>query len=304
MPVTVNLTGVQPTLVSGTNIKTINSVSLLGSGNIAVQETLVSGTNIKTVNGNSLLGSGDLVISASLTVGTTSISSGTAGRVIFEGSGNVLQEDTGLLFNATDKTLTNYGKSGITTNTSFGLEAISINTVTGTNNAVFGRQTGYRLTSGSNNTMVGDRAGGGVLGANFTGSGNSLFGSGAGLYLSSGIQNTFVGANAGTSITTGSYNTIIGFNGTSYASGLAQHIIITDGNSIQGFKKDGNHNIVLSQESALATNATNGFLYVRACAGAPTGVPATAFTGHVPIVVDSTNSKMYIYSGGAWVALN
>ena len=54
---------VQPTLVSGTNIKTVNSTSLLGSGNVAVQPTLVSGTNIKTVNGNSLLGSGNIAIS-------------------------------------------------------------------------------------------------------------------------------------------------------------------------------------------------------------------------------------------------
>lgn len=52
----------QATLVSGTNIKTVNSTSLLGSGNVAVQPTLVSGTNIKTVNGTSLLGSGDISI--------------------------------------------------------------------------------------------------------------------------------------------------------------------------------------------------------------------------------------------------
>ena len=56
---------VQATLVSGTNIKTINSTSLLGSGDVAVQETLVSGTNIKTINSTSLLGSGDISISAS-----------------------------------------------------------------------------------------------------------------------------------------------------------------------------------------------------------------------------------------------
>jgi hypothetical protein len=56
---------VQETLISGTNIKTINSTSLLGSGDVAVQETLVSGTNIKTINGSSLLGSGDISISAS-----------------------------------------------------------------------------------------------------------------------------------------------------------------------------------------------------------------------------------------------
>lgn len=53
----------QATLVSGTNIKTINSTSLLGSGDVSVQPTLVSGTNIKTINGSSVLGSGNLVVS-------------------------------------------------------------------------------------------------------------------------------------------------------------------------------------------------------------------------------------------------
>lgn len=97
----------QATLVSGTNIKTVNGTSLLGSGDIAIptkvsdltndsgfitgytetdptvpawakaankptytasevgaQETLVSGTNIKTINNESLLGSGNITISA------------------------------------------------------------------------------------------------------------------------------------------------------------------------------------------------------------------------------------------------
>jgi hypothetical protein len=52
----------QDILVSGTNIKTVNSTTLLGSGDLAVQPTLVSGTNIKTINSTSLLGSGDIVI--------------------------------------------------------------------------------------------------------------------------------------------------------------------------------------------------------------------------------------------------
>lgn len=55
----------QTILVSGTSIKTVNSTSLLGSGDVAVQPTLVSGTSIKTVNGNSLLGSGNINITAS-----------------------------------------------------------------------------------------------------------------------------------------------------------------------------------------------------------------------------------------------
>ena len=97
--------GKQDELVSGTNIKTINNQSLLGSGNISIgggggggdsvsytqtqtsgnelgtitingdakkiygvdysgkQDALVSGTNIKTVNNESLLGSGNITVS-------------------------------------------------------------------------------------------------------------------------------------------------------------------------------------------------------------------------------------------------
>lgn len=64
------LTGVQASLVSGTNIKTINSATILGSGDVAVQPTLVSGTNIKTINSTTLLGSGDIALQSALVSGT------------------------------------------------------------------------------------------------------------------------------------------------------------------------------------------------------------------------------------------
>jgi hypothetical protein len=51
--------------------------------------------------------------------------------------------------------------------------------------------------------------------------------------------------------------------------------------------------------AALATAATDGFLYVPTCAGTPTGTPTTQ-TGTAPIVVDTTNNKLYFYSGGQW----
>lgn len=51
---------VQAPLVSGTNIKSINGNSLLGSGNMTVQATLVSGTNLATVNGSDLLQGGNI----------------------------------------------------------------------------------------------------------------------------------------------------------------------------------------------------------------------------------------------------
>ncbi len=61
----------QDALVSGTNIKTVNSASLLGPGDVAVQPTLVSGTNIKTINGSSILASGNLPLVASDNAGIT-----------------------------------------------------------------------------------------------------------------------------------------------------------------------------------------------------------------------------------------
>lgn len=111
--------GKQDTLVSGTNIKTINGASVLGSGDLTVtgsgaswgsitgtlssqtdlstelsgkQATLVSGSNIKTINGNSVLGSGNLTITGgsgpqvlgySGTVGTTSSTSIVISKSLF-----------------------------------------------------------------------------------------------------------------------------------------------------------------------------------------------------------------------------
>ena len=110
--------GKQAALVSGTNIKTVNSTSLLGSGDVAVQATLVSGTNIKTINGTSVLGSGDIAIASGITIGTTAIASGTVGRVLFEGTGNVVQESAGLTYNDTTKAFSVIGNQNATTNIS------------------------------------------------------------------------------------------------------------------------------------------------------------------------------------------
>lgn len=83
-------------------------------------------------------------------------------------------------------------------------------------------------------------------------------------------------------------------------TGSARDVIFCTGNTTptEQFRIDSNGNKVCNA-AALATNATNGFLYVPSCAGTPTGVP-TSKTGTVPIVVDTTNNKLYFYSGGAW----
>jgi hypothetical protein len=81
------------------------TVNLLKTGLDAKQATLVSGTNIKTVGGVSILGAGDIAISSGLTVGTTAIASGTVGRLIFQGAGDVVQQDSNLFWDNTNKRL-------------------------------------------------------------------------------------------------------------------------------------------------------------------------------------------------------
>jgi hypothetical protein len=57
---------------------------------------------------------------------------------------------------------------------------------------------------------------------------------------------------------------------------------------------DGPGNVVIGS-AAIATNATDGFLYIPTCAGPATGTP-TAYGGRAPMVFDSTNNKLYIYN--------
>lgn len=55
---------------------------------------------------------------------------------------------------------------------------------------------------------------------------------------------------------------------------------------------------VVCNNAGIATNATDGFLYIASCTAAPTGVPTTK-TGRVAMTYDTTNNKFYIYNG-AW----
>lgn len=58
-------------------------------------------------------------------------------------------------------------------------------------------------------------------------------------------------------------------------------------------------NTVVGLKAIMETTATAGFLHIGRCAGAPTGVP-DLYTGKCPMVVDSTNGRLYVYHTGAW----
>lgn len=88
--------------VTGTGI-TMSTARILGrstAGTGAIEEiTIGSGL---TLSAGTLTASGG---SSSLTIGTTAIASGTVGRILFEGTGNVLQESANLFWDNTNSRL-------------------------------------------------------------------------------------------------------------------------------------------------------------------------------------------------------
>jgi hypothetical protein len=81
----------------------------------ALGYTPVPETRTLTINGTTqdLSANRTFTIATGLTVGTTPITSGTVGRVLFEGTGNVLQESANLAWNNTTQALIVVGKLGI-----------------------------------------------------------------------------------------------------------------------------------------------------------------------------------------------
>jgi hypothetical protein len=174
-----------------------------------------------------------------ITVGTTAVTSGTVGRVFFQGTGDVVQQDAGFLFDATAKTLTNYGKGAIATNTSFGLQVFE-NITSGFQNSAFGVRALQKITTSNYNVAFGSTGdsnsafGHGSLSASTSGISNSAFGVSAGNTITSGYGNIVIGASSTTGITTGTFNTLVGCNITGLATSTSNSVILTDGNGMSG----------------------------------------------------------------------
>lgn len=98
-------------------------------------------------------------------------------------------------------------------NTALGQDALQANT-TASNNTAVGYQAGYSLTTGGSNTVMGYQA----FDAATTASSSTIVGNRAGGAITTGVNNTIIGADAGASLTTGNGNCFIGATGT-YASG-------------------------------------------------------------------------------------
>lgn len=112
---------------------------------------------------------------------------------------------------------------------------------------------------------------------------------GPGIITSTSSQNLYIDPTLG-----GGSNLILIDNQWPSTDGNGRQVLTTDGNGILSFSY-----VDRIGESGLTTTSTSGFAYLPVVNGEPTGVPS-AITGYSPMVVDSNNSKIWIYIGNAW----
>jgi len=132
---------------SGLTMATARLLGRSTAGSGAVEEI--------TIGSGLTLSAGTLTAAGSgITIGTTAIASGTVNRILFEGAGNVVQQDSAFVWNNTDKRLilgteavadTNSrlvitGSGSGSSTTTFGLK---VHNSTGTNNALVIRDDGF-----------------------------------------------------------------------------------------------------------------------------------------------------------------
>lgn len=306
--------GTNATSFTNTYVTYFNGTSLTGNSGLTYNGTTFVAAKDIYVNGM-IFGLGGGQNSTNVAIGASALPANTTGAQNFAiGTYSLLSNQTGnnnvaigtqaLSNNVSGSNNTSIGRASLQntlsgSNVAIGYFCLNSNT-TGDSNVSVGTQSSQNNTIGYANVGLGNS----TLYNNIVGAFNSAVGHSA-LSNTTGSNNTAIGGLSGSGIYGGSNNSILGaYSGATapISNSGSNYVVLSDGaGNVRSFA-DGNGNNVMGT-GALATNATNGFLYIPACAGTPTGTPTT-YTGRVPLVVDSTNNKMYIYSGGAWVALN
>jgi len=254
------------------------------------QDTLVSGTNIKTINGNTLLGSGDIVVGggggkfvdgtdpldAVYTTGNVGIGTVTPSEAL-EVSGRISQIDlggstfVGQYAGLNDDLTSNYntaiGSNSLrnnttgTNNVATGGEALRNNTTGGDNTAI-GRKSLYSVTTGGSNVAIGS----GSLSANQTGGGNVSIGKDANNQRSNNSQNIAIGSWALQGSNNLNFGVAIGSN--ALRGGTSGHYSVAIGDSA-GRNSSGNRCVFLGYQAGFGSTVANSLFIANSNTSTP-----------------------------------
>lgn len=326
------------------------------------QATLVSATNIKTINGSPILGSGNLVVGGALIVGTTTITgatntnilynnNGVAGEYTLTGTGAVVAMQTSPTF-VTDATvplvygstalggsltlrstshatkgLIYFGSAGTTVydevNDRFGMGITSPSSRFHIYHATGGVSKGLRIeTGGTGNTGYASIDfstptnaahlqiacyGSTATNANYSlwynnNAGTIWYATGTAFMKQSSAGKLYIGGSSDASawlhVNGATEQLRLGYDSSNYCTTTVSSAGAVTFDAVGSSSSFKFSDSVVTASGALSTSATTGHLYIPTCAGTPTGVPTTQ-TGTVGMVYDTTNNKLYIYNG-AW----
>jgi hypothetical protein len=333
LPMEVSTTG-----VNLTGSPTVNAVAIANTTQVAAkQDTLVSGTNIKTINGTSLLGSGNIpvVTSPSGVAGAIQFSNGSA---FASDAANLFWDDTndrlGIGTNAPTQSIHTTGNARIG-NTIIRSDAMLCGTGSGSSFTIFGDQTNFRPTMTfypvGNNINIQGLFGVGIGGAttipsataHFKGSGSTSATTSLLVQNSAGTQGlkiddalgfqigSLAAAGAGTSIRTdsggGGVNAGINTNfnnGATWIDDTNTRAMQISYNGGVLFANTTRYPITIGSATKAVASAqlemvstTQGFLPPRMTT---TQKNAIASPAAGLVVYDSTTNKLCCYNGSTW----
>ena len=290
-------------------VKTDNIQLYSGSTLTITPNTAISGT--LNVTGATVL--------AALSATTGTFTGLTSGRIPVVSTGGLLIDDSGLTFNTTTNALTATTFIGALTGDVTGNVTGNISGTTGTFSSLTSGRVALVTTGGlladdadltfSINTLTAHTLVVSTGALTVTGGSIKLTATGeitAG--TSDASDNAYVSICGGGALSTTRGAAVIAYGNENANTGqlrlaagdVANGDVFSQTAGLTRFVVKRSGSVLVGDEAAaLATTATDGFLYVPTCAGTPTGTP-TAITGVAPIVINTSQNKLYFYSGGAW----
>lgn len=274
---TANVTTGNITTLTSTNATLTN----MSSGNVTITGGTINGTTLGATTASSAN------VTTLTTSSTVTLNGGTANGVAYLNGSKVLTTGSALTFDGSSLRFSGnlgFGGSGFGSNGS----GLFLNGYGNYGSGIYSDATGLQLIFQGNSSEQ--------MRLTSTGLGIGTSSPGAKLEVYGGASGTVTNAQIGNASTA----FLVGVDSSNNAQiRTAQSVPILFYTAATERARITSAGSFVVGTAAIATNATDGFLYVPTCAGTPTGTPTTQ-TGTAPIVIDTTNNKLYFYSGGQW----